>query len=76
MKGDAMTGDAMKGDDSLKRDASDFCFNTTESKEKRLHKEDNEVNNSDLGSESDLLNNNTFTSGYMEKKPVGLYATG
>ena len=60
----------------MKGDVSVFGFNATESEEKSLNKEDNEVNDSGVGSKSDLLNNNTITSGYMEKKPVGLYATG
>ena len=76
-KNDAVEEDIVeeKGDDSMKGDVSVFGFNATESEEKSLNKEDNEVNDSGVGSKSDLLNNNTITSGDMEEKPAGVYAT-
>ena len=76
-KNNIIEGDIVeeKGNDSMKGDVSDISFNATESEEKSLNKEDNEVNDSGVGSKSDLLNNNTITSGDMEEKPAGVYAT-
>ena len=51
-----------EGNDTMKGDVSFPSFNTTESEEKRPNEEDNEGNDSGIGSKSELLNASSKTN--------------